>query len=56
MKKPAKLLLRKETLRTLCDVKLTRVFAGADPGAALAGEPTGLKECLAAAVVVTAGG
>jgi hypothetical protein len=56
MKKPAKLLLRKETLRTLCDVKLTRVVAGADPETALGSEPTDLKMCHAAAVVVTAGG
>jgi hypothetical protein len=56
MKKPAKLLLRKETLRAVSNVKLTRILAGADPETALAGEPTDLKHCLAADVVVAAGG
>jgi hypothetical protein len=49
MKKPAKLRLRKETLRTLSDVQLTRAVTGAYLDTALVGEPTALKECLAAA-------
>ena len=51
MKKLAKLLLRKETLRTLTRVQLTRIVAGTDADPALAGPPTGLKECPVAAPV-----
>jgi len=55
MKKLAKLLLRKETLRTLTEVKLARVVSGADADTVLVGPPTDLKHCLAAAVDATFG-
>jgi hypothetical protein len=51
MKKPAKLLLRKETLRTLSDVQLTRLVAGTAPDPDLAAPPSDLKHCVAAAIV-----
>jgi len=51
MKKPAKLLLCKETLRTLTEVKLVHVVSGTDTNPALAWPPTALKECPAAAAV-----
>jgi hypothetical protein len=48
MKKPAKLLLRKETIRTLSLVQFPGVVAGGDP--AFDGPPSDLKHCVAAAI------
>ena len=47
-KTPPKLALRKETLRTLSDLDLTRVIGGQGETAPLAGDLTHDKECLAA--------
>jgi hypothetical protein len=49
MKKPAKLLLCKETIRTLSVVQFARVSAGAEP--ILAGPASDLKHCVTAIVV-----
>lgn len=54
MKKPAKLLLRKEMLRTLAGVQLARAAAGAGP--ALAEVPTDLLHCVANMAATAAGG
>jgi len=44
-KTPPKLALRKETLRTLSDLDLTRVVGGQGEPAPLAGDLTHDKEC-----------
>lgn len=44
-KTPPKLALRKETLRTLSDLDLTRVVGGQGETAALAGDATHDKDC-----------
>ena len=54
MKKPAKLLLRKEMLRTLSGMQLARAAAGAD--AALAGVPSDLLHCVANVAAASAAG
>ncbi len=51
MKKPAKLLLRKETLRTLARATLGRAVGGAESDPPLIAPPSDLKHCVAGAAV-----